>query len=120
MAERITVALGGQWQIFLYQAASGRRIVREFILGLEPATQAKVERAVDLLVRHGPELGMPHSRRLTNQLFELRIRGKIDIRLFYGFIGQRIYVLHVFVKKSQRLPQRELATAQQRFRELGH
>lgn len=112
------MAADGQWHVLLYQTAAGRRIVRAFILTLEPSPQAKTERAVDLLAQHGPHLGMPHSRRLTNQLFELRIRGSVDVRLFYGVIGHTIYLVHGFIKKSHQLPRREIATAEQRFREL--
>ena len=71
---------------------------------------ADYARIVELLMEHGPNLGLPHARRLGDALFELRPRGKSGIgRAFYCFlIGRRVVVLHALIKKSQQTPDREL------------
>ena len=53
-------------------------------------------------------------------LFELRIKAAEGIaRVFYFVkVGQRIVMLHHFVKKSQKTPSKELKTARQRMKEL--
>jgi phage-related protein len=53
-------------------------------------------------------------------LFELRVKGKEGIaRVFYCLVVQRsIVMLHVYIKKSQKTPGRELATAKQRMKEV--
>jgi phage-related protein len=53
-------------------------------------------------------------------LFELRIKAAEGIaRVFYcTTVGDRIVVLHVFIKKSDRTPRRELALARKRMKEL--
>ncbi len=55
-------------------------------------------------------------------LFELRARGKDGIgRAFYCYLkGKRIVILHVFIKKTQSTPQRELNIAQKRMDEVNH
>jgi phage-related protein len=53
-------------------------------------------------------------------LFELRPRGREEIgRAFYCFvIGQRVIILHAFVKKTQETPQHELKIARKRMKEV--
>jgi len=81
---------------------------------------ADYARIAELLMEHGPNLGLPHSRTLGDALFELRPRGKSGIgRAFYCFlIGGRALVLHAFVKKSQQTPDRELKLARKRLKEV--
>lgn len=81
---------------------------------------ANYARLVELLVEHGPNLRLPHSRALGDGLFELRPRGRSGIgRALYCFLlGRRIVVLHAFVKKTQQTPDRELRLARRRQKEL--
>lgn len=53
-------------------------------------------------------------------LFELRVKGKEGIaRVFYCLVVQHsIVMLHVYIKKSQKTPRKELATAKQRMKEV--
>ncbi len=75
---------------------------------------------VELLVEHGPNLRLPHSRAFGDVLFELRPRGKSGIgRALYRFlVGQRVMVVHAFVKKSQQTPAHELKLARKRMKEI--
>ena len=61
---------------------------------------ADYARLVELLIEHGPNLRLPHSRAFGNGLFELRLKGRAGIgRAFYCFlIGKRLIVLHAFIK----------------------
>jgi len=38
--------------------------------------------------------------------------------IFFYMTGRRIYILHMFVKKSDRIPQKELDIAKDRLKEL--
>jgi phage-related protein len=81
---------------------------------------ADYARLVELLIEFGPDLRMPHSRTMGGGLFELRPRGREGIgRALYCFVvGQRVVVLHAFVKKSQAAPQRDLDIARRRMKEV--
>ncbi len=81
---------------------------------------ADFARLIELVIRHGPDLRMPHSRALGDWLFELRARGRSGSgRAFYCFVlGHRVVVLHAFVKKTRRTPDRELQRARRRQKEL--
>lgn len=83
---------------------------------------ADYARLVELLSEFGPSLGLPHSRALGHGLFELRPRGRSGIgRAFYCFlVGKRVVVLHAFIKKSQQTPDRELALARKRMKEVSN
>jgi phage-related protein len=72
------------------------------------------------MLEFGSNLGMPHTRAIGNGLFELRVRGKEGIaRVFYCTkIGKRIIVLHVFVKKTQKTPKKEVTLAMRRMKEV--
>jgi phage-related protein len=81
---------------------------------------ADYARLTELLAEHGPSLRLPHSRAFGDGLFELRPKGRSGIgRAFYCFlVGKRIIVLHAFIKKTQRTPDRELKLARQRLKEV--
>jgi phage-related protein len=81
---------------------------------------ADYARLVELLATHGPSLRLPHSRAFGDGLFELRPRGRSGIgRAFYCFmVGQRVVVLHAFIKKSQQTPDSELKLARKRLKEV--
>jgi phage-related protein len=83
---------------------------------------ADYARLVELLIEHGPNLRLPHSRAFGDGLFELRPKGRSGIgRAFYCFIlGKQIIVLHAFIKKSQQTPDKELKLALKRLKELQH
>jgi len=86
-----------------------------FLTKLEKMTVAKVLRTIDLLECFGNQLGMPHSKSVGHKLFELRIRGQQEIRLIYTFSSNKAIILHGFVKKSQKMPKKELIIAQQKL-----
>lgn len=92
--------------------------IEKFICGLEKNTVAKVLRTFDLLELFGSDLGMPHSGALGDGLFELRIRGRQEVRFLYTFHGFEVIVLHGFIKKSPRIPQRHMKIAAERRRTL--
>ena len=79
---------------------------------------ADYARILELLMEHGPNLRLPHSRAFGAGLFELRPKGKAGIgRAFYCFLpGRRALVLHAFMKKSQQTPDRELKLARKRMK----
>ena len=81
---------------------------------------ADYARLIELMMVHGPDLRLPHSRAFGEGLFELRPRGRSGIgRAFYCFVsGRRVIVLHAFIKKSQQTPEKELVIARKRLKEV--
>ena len=69
---------------------------------------------------HGPDLGMPHTRPMGDGLFELRLKAAEGIaRVFFcTVVARKIVVLHQFVKKTEKTPNKEIKIAQSRMKEL--
>lgn len=63
---------------------------------------------------------MPHTRAMGDGLFELRLKSSEGFaRVFYcTVVGKKIVILHQFIKKSDKTPARELATAKRRMKEI--
>lgn len=85
--------------------------VKKFINSVQTSTKSKLTRAVGLMIEYGPDLGMPLSRKIDSQLYELRIRGTQEVRIFYACFKKTIVMLHGFIKKTQKIPKRELEKA---------
>ena len=82
---------------------------------------ADYARLLELLAAHGPSLRLPHSRAMGEGLFELRPRGGRSGagRAFYCFlVGKRVVIVHAFIKKTPKTPDRELKIARKRAKEL--
>ncbi|MFN9211766.1 MAG: type II toxin-antitoxin system RelE/ParE family toxin, partial [Betaproteobacteria bacterium] len=62
----------------------------------------------------------PHTEAFGGGLFALRVKGAEGIaRVFFcARVGRRIVMLHVFVKKTQKTPRRELDIARKRLKEI--
>ena len=103
------------WKIIEYETTRGERPVVEFIKKQQPQTIAKIVHLIDLLEIYGSLLGMPHAKKLELNLYELRVRGKEEIRLVYGFKRKTIYLLHGFKKQKQKTPKKEIETARRRL-----
>ena len=104
------------WGIEYYETRKGKCPVQEFIDNLDLRSKAKIARAIDLLEQFGIELGMPYAKHIEGELWELRIRvGTNQYRIIYFlFIGKAFILLHGFVKKSGRIPERDLKIARDR------
>lgn len=94
--------------------------VHALILALPDGLLAGYLRFTQLMIKHGANLGMPHTQAMGNGLFELRVKGQEGIaRVFYcTLIGKRIVMLHSFVKKSQKTPKKDLELARKRLQEI--
>lgn len=107
-----------EWTIETYETSSGVKPVDEFIQKQQPTTIAKIIHHNILLRQYGNKLGMPHAKNLGSGLYELRIRGKDEIRIFYCFKQKIVFLLHAFKKQTQKTPQKELKIALKRIEEL--
>lgn len=93
---------------------------KSFLDEMDILLKAKAYSLIEILEQRGNQLREPHSKALKDGLFELRIKSKDKIaRLFYCFaLGKRIYILHGFIKKSNKTPKNELAKALKIMQEI--
>ncbi|MBI3443610.1 type II toxin-antitoxin system RelE/ParE family toxin [Candidatus Woesebacteria bacterium] len=80
--------------------------------------RSKIALSILLLKNQGPFLKPPYIKKLQDKLYELRISGRVAIRIFYTVANNEYYLLHAFKKKSQKTPSKELKVAVDRMKEL--
>ncbi len=106
------------WNIIFYETST-RKPVADFIESLQIETAVKVTRELELLKKYGIHLGMPNAKPIGRGLYELRIRGKQEVRCIYIFvILGNINVLHGFVKKTRAISIKDLTIAKVRQKEI--
>ena len=105
------------WEIEYYQKENGDIPVEDFLLTLNPKLRAKAYSDIMLLKRLGINLREPYSSPVKGDkykgIFELRTKFSSDItRVFYFLFDKNIFILlHGFVKKANKSPERELKRA---------
>jgi phage-related protein len=93
--------------------------VREEILLLHAGVKAKLIRQLDKLRLNPTALREPDSKPLPHGLFEIRTVGLIHTRGIYVYQRENtIFLLRVFVKKTQKTPSAELRLALKRQQEM--
>ncbi|OGG07202.1 hypothetical protein A3D05_01655 [Candidatus Gottesmanbacteria bacterium RIFCSPHIGHO2_02_FULL_40_24] len=108
-----------RWKIVTYETIRGDKPIDEFFKKQQSSTKAKIVHNIRLLQQYGNQLTLPHAKMLGSGLFELRIRGREEIRIFFCFAGSNtIHLLHAFKKKTSKTPQRELDLAIERMKSL--
>jgi phage-related protein len=79
--------------------------------------RARFQRVVELIQTHGLEMvHEPYVKHLDGPVWEMRMKGKAgQARAAYvTATGRRVVVVHVFAKKTQKTPRREIETAPSR------
>jgi len=101
------------WNIIFYEKEDGATPVQEFLDALPEKHHAKALRDIDVLEKYGTALTEPHVKHIKGKLWELRIKSASDIsRIFYFVrVENNIVLLHGFVKKTQKTPNREITIA---------
>ena len=109
-----------KWQIKYYPTSSNKSPIKEFIDRQDEITKSKIYSTFELLREFGTNFRMPHAKKIIRTpLWELRVLGVKSTRFFYIAQTGRVFViLHAFIKKSQKTPQKELKTAFSRYKEL--
>jgi phage-related protein len=111
--------MGAKWKITYYETPSGNTPVENFINSLDSRTKSKVINTIDLLEKFGINVGSPHSKKLSGtSIWELRILGRNNLRIFYiGIASQTFLLLNGFIKKKQKTDRREIKITEDRLRE---
>ena len=83
--------------------------------------RARFERIVALIKSKGlAQVREPYVKHLEGKLWEMRMKGRDGIArsIYVAASGQRIVLLHSFMKKTQRTPKSELEIARARAKEV--
>jgi phage-related protein len=102
------------WRIHLLPQAEAE------LTSLPIDMRARFLHIAEMLAEFGPQrVGLPHVRPLEDKLWEIRMTGRDGIAraIYIAQTGQRLTVLHVFVKKTQKTPRRAIEVARARIKE---
>jgi len=88
---------------------------------LPAGMRAKFMHIAEMLEEFGPfQVREPYVKPLGNKLFEIRMKSREGIAraIYTPASGQRLVVLHAFVKKTQQIPPAAMRMALKRAREV--
>lgn len=104
-----------KWNISYYNES-----VKKDARSLHISIKAKFEAIMDKMSENGPNLGLPFTKAMGQGLFEIRAKGQAGIArgLFCTISKNMIVILHVFIKKTEKTPQKELELAIKRMKEV--
>lgn len=110
-------------QAKFYRDRSGREPVDKFIDTLPPKTQVALDDKIDLLnglAPDAPPLAFPHTSQVRSELRELRCHyGRTLYRILYRRSRNFFILLHILEKRTGKIPEADIALAEERFREFG-
>src|SRR5690242_6024469 len=94
-----------KWKIRYYNQS-----VEDEVDELHLSIKAKFEAIMDKMLEYGPDLGMPFTKAMGKGLFEIRAKGHAGIArgLFCTIKNNTIVILHVFIKKTDATPRKDL------------
>jgi phage-related protein len=108
-----------KWEIEFYSEK-----VEEDAQALPKGIKAKFLKIAELVEKFGPEIGKPYVESIRGKdsqgLFEMRPRGKEGIAraFFCTVVVKKIVVLHVVIKKANKVRKADLDAAKRRMKEV--
>lgn len=98
-------------------------IVEQELEALPADMRARFVRISELIADLGlSRVGEPYLKHIDGKLWEIRLKGRDGIAraLYVTAKGERVVVVRVFVKKTQRTPNAEIELALRRAKELSN
>lgn len=95
--------------------------VEDELRALPRDMQARFLRIVSVIESRGLEqVHEPYVKHLQGKLWEMRLTGRdgISRALYVAASGQRVVVVRVFIKKTQKTPPREIRLALERAKDV--
>ena len=94
--------------------------IKNFLDRCQPNLRTKILRQLKYVEEYGLNPAIPNIKKVTNTpLWELRILGKDNVRIICVSLPEKeIKVLHIFSKKKQKTPTKELNRALKRQQEV--
>jgi len=106
-------------EVYFYATDSGNEPVREWLKELPKEDKKTIGYDIKT-VQYGYPVGMPLTRELKGTNLE-EVRCKISngiARIIFCVEDNTIILLHAFINKTQKTPQKELNVAIKRYKEL--
>ncbi len=107
--------MNGEFSIAYVALPNGRVPAREFLDSLDDKAAARIDAFIERLRIYGNRMQGKFVKKLTNDLFELRVKqfDRIFRVLFFYQPGMLIVITSGFQKKTQETPTGEITRAEQ-------
>ena len=95
--------------------------VDEELESLSPRLKAKFLHVANLLESFGPsKVKEPYVKYIGHKLWEIRVKGPDNIAraIYITTKPKRVVILHVFIKKTQKTPSKNIELALSRLKEV--
>lgn len=111
------------FHIIFYRNSNGEQPIKEYLLSLSKKNDKdsrvklnKIRDYVKIIGIHGTRAGLPYVKHIEGDIWELRpLRDRF---FFFGFRGETIVLLHHFIKKTQKTPQKEIEQAKRNMNDF--
>ncbi|MDP8299615.1 MAG: type II toxin-antitoxin system RelE/ParE family toxin [Candidatus Tantalella remota] len=101
------------YEVLFYENRKGICATEEFLDSLPLRVSAKIMKWIQKLGEEGPTLPRPYADIIRGKIRELRIVfGSNCYRFMYFFVDKKIVITHGFIKKTRRIPTREIRRAE--------
>jgi len=107
-----------KYEVIFYSNSKGNEPVKEYIKDLRAKSPTnknarvkfnKITAYIDLLCEDGTRIGEPVTKHIDGDIWELR---PLDSRILYAYYkDDKFILLHHFIKRKNKLPQREFEKA---------
>lgn len=111
------------YQIEFYEDEKGHSEIAEYIKLLRQKSRLSKEHRInfnkivayfDLLEEIGTQIGEPITKHLVGEIWELR---PLKHRFLYAYVSERKFlILHHFIKKTRKIPKKELESAKKKLK----
>lgn len=108
------------WSVLYYETVQGDKPIEAFLNALSKGARAKCLAYISRLETDGTRLPASIAAHVRGKIWELRPEWSgNEYRFFYGaIVGQRFVILHAIQKKRQKLRDRDIATAEERYEDI--
>lgn len=111
------------YDIYFYEDGDGNSPIFEYMQALSTRTDkdsrinhTKINDYIEILSQYGKAAGEPYIKHIDGDIWELRpIRGRI---FFASWTDSGFILLHHFIKKTQKTPQREIDQAKRNLQDI--
>jgi len=108
--------VNGEFTIEYVELPNGRIPAREFVDSLDDKAAARIDAFIERLRVYGNRMEAKFVKKLTKDIFELRVKqfDRIFRILFFDQPGMLVVITSGFQKKTQETPPAEITRAEQR------
>ena len=108
------------FNVAFYTPSGKASPIKKFLDSCPPKLRVKVLRQFQYVQEFGLSPAIPNLKKITKtSLWELRILGRDNVRIICAPLPKKeVKILHIFRKKKQKTPAKELNLALKRYQEV--